>query len=155
MKRDIRIERLLSASENKCVSVHDYAVALKLSGFSMDEAIDRVERMAIRDKVEKIYIQTEVVLKVYLDDNIKSHKYRQIVRVHTNNEWELKKEQYNYKCAYCNKSTNKLTKDHIIPVSLGGTDKIDNIVPACWDCNYKKRARKIEYFKEGTMIKLL
>jgi len=156
MNNDIRLQRILSNSDSKRLSVHDYAVALKLSGFTMDEAIDRVERMAISDRVRLVYVQTAIVLKVYLDDSIKkkNRKYRMLPKEHTEEEWEAKKEQYGHKCFYCNKAS-KLTKDHVIPVSLGGSNGIDNIVPACWTCNYKKRARRIEYFKEGSMLKLL
>ena len=146
---------MLNNSDNKRLSVHDYAVALKLSGFTMDEAIDKVERMAIRDKVEKIYVQTEIVFKVFLDENIKKRKYRILPKSHTEEEWETKKEQYEYRCFYCSKVAPRLTKDHVIPISLGGSNGIDNIVPACWACNYKKRARRIEYFKEGATLKLL
>ena len=154
MKREIHLERMLSNSDSKRISVHDYAVALKLVGFTMEEAIDRIERMAIRDKIEKIYVQTEIVLKVYLNDNIRKKQYRILPKAHTEEEWEAKKEQYNHRCFYCGKAS-KLTKDHVLPVSLGGTDEIDNIVPACWACNYKKRARRIEFFKEGATLKLL
>jgi 5-methylcytosine-specific restriction endonuclease McrA len=40
-------------------------------------------------------------------------------------------------CAYCGKST-KLTIDHFIPISLGGSDCLSNILPACWGCNASK-----------------
>ncbi len=36
------LERMLSNSDNKRIYVHDYAVALKLSGFTMTEAIDNI-----------------------------------------------------------------------------------------------------------------
>ena len=152
MRKEIHLERMLSNSDNKRISVHDYAVALKLVGFTMDEAIDKVERMAIRDKVEKIYVQTEIVLKVYLDDGIKrtKNKRRILSQEHTEEEWEAKKEQYNNRCFYCGKAS-KLTKDHVIPISLGGTDDIDNIVPACLSCNSRKQARRLEYVKQGTL----
>lgn len=44
-------------------------------------------------------------------------------------------------CAYCGASPRKnehLTKDHMIPVSLGGATTPDNIVPACAKCNSSK-----------------
>lgn len=43
-------------------------------------------------------------------------------------------------CRYCKSTTNPLTVDHVVPVSLGGTDKPDNLVAACSDCNAGKAA---------------
>lgn len=45
-------------------------------------------------------------------------------------------------CAYCKTRLNWLNSvtDHIIPVSRGGSDAIDNIQIICWECNTDKRA---------------
>lgn len=61
---------------------------------------------------------------------------------HTNDEWMTLKAQYNWTCLHCSKvePNIKLTKDHIIPVSRGGTDNIENIQPLCLPCNVKKSA---------------
>ena len=56
---------------------------------------------------------------------------------HTLQEWKLLKEKFNYKCAYCMEE-KPLTKDHIKPLSKGGTDYIENIQPLCRNCNSKK-----------------
>lgn len=50
---------------------------------------------------------------------------------------QLIKEQWNYKCAYCESEEN-LTLDHITPRSKGGTDRITNVICACKDCNHSK-----------------
>lgn len=70
-------------------------------------------------------------------------------------EWDIIKDQYNQRCFYCGKRNVRLTKDHVIPLSDGGEDIPNNIVPACWPCNYKKRAMPVEVFKEGSMCKLI
>ena len=62
-------------------------------------------------------------------------------------EWNALKEVYENKCAYC-RSEEKLTKDHIIPLSKGGTDFIENIQPLCKSCNSKKH-NKINYIHEN------
>lgn len=43
-------------------------------------------------------------------------------------------------CAYCG-AAGKLHWEHIVPVSAGGPDNIDNMVRACPRCNLEKGAR--------------
>lgn len=66
---------------------------------------------------------------------------------HTYGEWELLKKQYGYACPCCNKQEPeiKLTEDHIIPLSKGGSDLIENIQPLCLKCNMKKHTNTIKY----------
>lgn len=48
-------------------------------------------------------------------------------------------------CAYCGKTTRKgerLTRDHLVPVSQGGATTQRNIVPACASCNASKGAKE-------------
>lgn len=56
---------------------------------------------------------------------------------HTLEEWEGLKRKYGYKCAVCGEK-KELTKDHITPLSEGGTDFTENIQPLCRSCNSKK-----------------
>lgn len=46
------------------------------------------------------------------------------------------------KCSYCKKSLTVMTvtADHIVPLSKGGSNRIDNIAPACMSCNLSKGA---------------
>ena len=44
-------------------------------------------------------------------------------------------------CAYCGKTTKKLTKDHVIPKAQGGSNRASNIVWACKTCNLAKADR--------------
>lgn len=48
----------------------------------------------------------------------------------------------NHACRYCGASAPeaKLTVDHVVPVTLGGTDEPSNLVAACADCNSGKSA---------------
>lgn len=56
---------------------------------------------------------------------------------HTLEDWKLLKEKFGNRCAVC-REDKKLTKDHIQPLSKGGTDYIENIQPLCRNCNSKK-----------------
>lgn len=46
----------------------------------------------------------------------------------------------NHTCQYCGEKAPDVTLhvDHVVPVSLGGSDKPDNLVAACKDCNLGK-----------------
>ena len=44
-------------------------------------------------------------------------------------------------CYYCRKKVGReqLTMDHVVPLSRGGKSRKGNIVPACKECNSKKK----------------
>jgi len=44
------------------------------------------------------------------------------------------------KCAYCRKVNDTFHIDHVIPHSKGGSCDLENLVPACVDCNQTKSA---------------
>jgi len=56
---------------------------------------------------------------------------------HTYEEWLTVKEAHDNKCASCHKEV-PLTRDHIIPLTKGGSDWISNIQPLCGPCNSSK-----------------
>lgn len=51
--------------------------------------------------------------------------------------------EFNHACAYCLRTDRKLTVDHMEPVSKGGDNARENIVPACLSCNSAKGDRSI------------
>lgn len=67
----------------------------------------------------------------------------------TPQEWQSVLDLYGHKCLRCGKSEAevKLTIDHVIPVSQGGSNTIDNVQPLCKSCNASKNARHIDYRK--------
>ncbi len=62
-------------------------------------------------------------------------------------EWEKLKAQYNWTCPACGRKEPEiqLTIDHIVPISKGGSDNIENIQPLCRSCNAKKHTKIIKY----------
>lgn len=77
--------------------------------------------------------------------NRKSTKRRTLLDLTVNTlsfeQWNNIKAAYRNRCAYCGKRFQRLTKDHVIPISKGGEHTPENIVPACKSCNSKKGAR--------------
>lgn len=62
-------------------------------------------------------------------------------------DWENLKEKYNFICPACYKSEPeiKLTVDHVIPLSKGGSNDISNLQPLCFMCNTRKSTKIIKY----------
>lgn len=59
---------------------------------------------------------------------------------HTLTEWNLIVKKQRHRCAHCG-MRRKLTRDHIIPISRGGSGYAFNIQGLCKSCNSTKNAR--------------
>lgn len=62
----------------------------------------------------------------------------------TAQEWQDCLNLYDGKCLWCGTS-HQITIDHIVPLSRGGTNNINNLQPLCVSCNSKKKARTIDF----------
>jgi hypothetical protein len=50
---------------------------------------------------------------------------------------EIKEVRHGKTCVYCG-GTNRMGIDHVIPLSAGGANSVENIVPCCRSCNSRK-----------------
>lgn len=62
---------------------------------------------------------------------------------HTKAEFLALCERLGWACSYCGCGLTEetATRDHIVPLSRGGSNSIENIAPACDTCNKRKHAR--------------
>jgi len=67
-------------------------------------------------------------------------------RPYTPEEWQALCDRHDNRCARCG-SDEPLTVDHIIPVSKGGLNNIENIQPLCRSCNSSKGVDDTDYRK--------
>lgn len=52
---------------------------------------------------------------------------------------------HNHQCLDCGSYDKMLSADHVIPLSEGGDNTIDNIQPLCGPCNSRKGVKTIDY----------
>lgn len=60
--------------------------------------------------------------------------------------WEYLLEKWGRKCAYCGREDVPLEKEHIIPRSRGGSNRISNLTVSCYECNQLKGNRTAAEF---------
>lgn len=65
-------------------------------------------------------------------------------------EWAALKRRFRYRCVRCGAFEGslwapQLSPDHIVPLSRGGKNTIDNIQPLCLPCNRWKRSKIIDF----------
>ena len=72
------------------------------------------------------------------DEHIKREKAK--ARELRNSQW-WKRKRASGICYYCGKKfkATELTMDHLVPIVRGGRSTEGNVVPACKDCNSKKK----------------
>lgn len=65
----------------------------------------------------------------------------------TERDWLRLIARYRGCCAYCQRRPGTLHHEHIIPIAQGGRHSIGNLLPACPDCNYRKKTKLLVEFR--------
>lgn len=71
---------------------------------------------------------------------------------HSLEQWESLKAKHDHKCVGCGEA-KILTRDHIIPLALGGSHHIENIQPLCRNCNSRKWM-KLNIYEHPNLLKV-
>jgi len=130
------------------------------------ECLEYMRRWALVNKTklqEKRLMYNEThrdEIHAYMHDYVREHpevsqRYRRRRRAwlaeaegnFTPEEFRLKCEAYDNRCFYCD-CEEVLVADHTTPLSRGGSDNIENIVPSCADCNNRKHTMTYDEFVE-------
>lgn len=128
------------------------------------ERIDELRRLYTEENKDRIsethrqycvqYYQTErgrVQMRVS-SGNRRARK-RNAQGTHTTDELYQQLRRQKNKCYYCHvklgKERNSWVAEHVIPLSRGGSNSIDNIVIACPTCNLRKHDKLPHEWKDG------
>lgn len=105
------------------------------------------ERQRSKKKRQQL-VSTPEGLRRWRDYKRRSEHVRRARRrdagTYTNAEWNELCARYNHRCLCCGES-RPLTVDHVIPLSRGGSNTIENLQPLCLSCNDRKGSRTIDY----------
>lgn len=143
-ERKLKISNTLKGVKKSRDTVEKIRLAKTIYKTDDEKEIHKeIKRKKARDKYYKNHKESLVKAKIkhYLRRN-------RTVGSFTYHEWELLKKQYGYICPCCGSEetkVKKLTVDHVIPISKGGSNYIENIQPLCLMCNLKKRTKVEKY----------
>lgn len=138
--------------ENNPIKVKEYNSSYrkinksKISEYNKNYDITHSNRILYLKEYSKEYRKTErgKKLRLIAQQNRRALEFGRLERI-LFDEWEKLKSLYKNICLCCGASNVLLTMDHVVPLSKGGSNTIDNIQPLCQSCNSKKRAKIIDY----------
>lgn len=113
------------------------------------DAINQKKIEYVKANPERVKARKAIYQRTHPDIcNASRHRYRtrksKAGGEYTPQQWQELCEYYGQICLCCRKK-RKLTADHVIPVSRGGTSDIANIQPLCKPCNSKKGNKIIDF----------
>ncbi len=92
------------------------------------------------------YVRTKP--QVYLRRHVEKQRRRSVLAQcsgsYTVSEWTQLLDYFGHQCLCCG-SDQRISADHVIPLSCGGSNDLDNIQPLCVKCNASKGKKIIDY----------
>ena len=122
----------------------------------LQNTITWVRRLNKLLPITEIHVETNTFdPQILRNSEIKGKQYQQGPLYRTNLKAAVLLREGN-KCVYCGKSgkRTKLEMEHAVPKSAGGSDRYDNRVASCEECNDKKGTKSVEEFLKRRPKKL-
>lgn len=60
-----------------------------------------------------------------------------------------------HRCVYCEALAERLTLDHLIPRSAGGSNVTENLLTACMNCNRNRGNQPVTEFAPSAALRVL
>ena len=125
----------------------------------LPEAIAEIERRRNQKTARKAHLarnlnkwRQENPSKAAVQRNRNRAMRRKSEGHYTAAEFKALCEEYGNVCLRCGDKDAPLTPDHVIPLSLGGSNWISNIQPLCRRCNSRKKMKIIDYRDGGILL---
>lgn len=127
----------------------ELAVRVDYRARNHDACLERTRQWRARNK-EKVRAYQAAWEAAHPDDCLERCHRRRARKgngeIHfTQSEFRTLKEFYGGKCLRCGATDKEIVPDHVVPLSEGGSDSIDNIQPLCRGCNSWKHSKTIDY----------
>ena len=108
---------------------------------------ENVYKTHYQENKEEVLARTNAYKKANPDKLLVWHHKRRANKQgsFTAQEWQDLCARHDYRCLACGESNVKLTVDHVVPLSKGGMNTIENLQPLCGSCNSSKHTKEIDY----------
>lgn len=114
------------------------------------ERVDKIKYNARRSLKRRERYKTDPIFRAKRKKDghhaakIYKARMRGIEGTYSQKEWKELCDKYDNRCLCCGKK-KPLTVDHVVPLSKGGSNSIDNIQCLCLECNCSKGTKTIDY----------
>lgn len=104
-------------------------------------------RIQNREKLKLVDSRRSQFPKRQLQNRIKASNRRATKKLNHSCKYTLEQVNQRFQlfdglCAYCSSIAESI--DHVIPISMGGSDVLGNLLPSCQSCNSSKNSRNLE-----------
>lgn len=128
----------------RCCNIHNQQ---KPCNFCADNKSEKIAQIH-RDATKKWKRKNPEMLKA----QVERRKINEPTKKNYKRNFDTLFERHNGKCIIC-QSTERLTLDHIVPISQGGSNELENLQLLCVACNSSKGPKSMEDWQNSKYYK--